>query len=270
MRVKNFIKEYSVRSLVCCFSGGKDSLVATHYTLSEIAGFEPAPEIHVVFVDTTVMLPITIEYVKEVCARYGWPLKILRPEPDFWTLAKKWGVPSRKQRWCCYHLKLKPIFDFVRKLPPQRAMIVGLRRDESKRRTKLPQVIYRKKARAWGYAPIIDWTEKDVLNYIKEHNLPIPPHYRLGLKETCMCGAFTSKKELMIMKALFPSLFKKFLALEEVFGDNRSVFFDRGKLFARELAKQKTLTCFIDELSGLEDVGGRPPHPQKPVHGQEA
>ena len=30
------------------------------------------------------------------------------------------------------------------------------------------------------------------------------------------------------------------------------------------------LTRFIDKLNGLEDAGGRPPHPQKPVNGQEA
>jgi len=249
---QDFVREYAIRSLVCCFSGGKDSLVSTHYVLTELEDFDI--EKYVVFVDTTVMCPITIPYVKDVCAKYGWNLKILRPEPDFWTLAEKRGTPSIKRRWCCYALKLKPIFLFIRKLKPQRAMILGLWRDESPRRAQLPQILYRKKGGgsgpsmwvgAWSYSPIIDWTEKDILNYIKQHNLPFPPHYRLGIKETCLCGAFVHKKELLIIKALFPELFNKFIELEKKFGPNCSAWFDKQKIYARELAKQKTLNDFL-------------------------
>jgi 3'-phosphoadenosine 5'-phosphosulfate sulfotransferase (PAPS reductase)/FAD synthetase len=46
--------------------------------------------------------------------------------------------PTMNRRWCCYHLKLKPIHEFVRDLNPQRAEITGLRRDESFRRMLLP------------------------------------------------------------------------------------------------------------------------------------
>jgi phosphoadenosine phosphosulfate reductase len=246
MKPREFIKEYGIRSLVCCFSGGKDSLVATHYVLSEIVGFEPTPKVHVVFVDTTVMVPIATEYVKEVCDRYGWPLKILKPEPDFWTLAEKWGCPTMKRRWCCYALKLKPIFEFTRKLPAQRAMIIGLRRDESKRRSKLRQIVYRKKTEdgmwvgAWSYAPIIDWTEKDVLRYIRDHDLPMPPHYRLGIKETCMCGAFSHVKEMMIVRALWPEFYQKFVELEGRFKQGGTAFYFNNRPYsAKEILAPK-------------------------------
>jgi len=252
MKPQDFVKEYGIRSLVCCFSGGKDSLVSTHYVMSELAGFEPAPEIHIVFVDTTVMCPIAIDYVQKISEEFSWNIQILRPEPDFWTLAKRWGVPSMKRRWCCFYLKLKPIFEFVRKLPFQRGMVTGLRREESERRRNRRYVEYVKRMKgmevhAWNYHPLLEWTEKDVLNYIKKHNLPIPPHYKLGIGETCMCGAFTHVKELMIMKALFPELFNKFVELEKEFGEDRSAWFDKKKVYARELAKQKTLKDFEDD-----------------------
>lgn len=227
-----------MNSLVCCLSGGRDSLVATHYMLAEVEGFEI--EKQVVFVDTTVMVPVAVDFVKDVCRQFGWNLHVLRPEPDFWTLARKWGTPSMKRRWCCYALKLKPIFEFVAKLKPQRAMITGLRREESKRREKLPQIIYRKKVPAWSYAPIINWIRKDVLNYIKEHDLPTPPHYRLGIKETCMCGAFAGKKDMMILKALYPELFQQFVELERK-RDRAAFFFNNQPCYARDLQKQKTL-----------------------------
>jgi len=236
--------EYAVRSLVCCFSGGKDSLVSTHYVLSELADSDIGK--YVVFVDTTVMLPLTVDFVRETAERFGWPLKILRPDPDFWTLAGKWGTPTMRRRWCCYALKLKPIQDFVRGLKPQRGEVTGLRRDESIRRAKFRQVIYKRRVRSWGYAPILTWSEKQVLAYIKRHNLPMPPHYRLGLGETCMCGVFSSKRELMIVKALWPELFGKFMQLEAGFKSRGAAFYFNNKpCYAKDLAKQKTLTEYM-------------------------
>jgi len=241
---REFVREYAIRSMVCCFSGGKDSLVATHYVLSELEDFDV--EKYVVFVDTTVMVPITVDFVKETAKRFGWNLKILYPNPNFWTLAEKWGTPTKRRRWCCYALKLKPIQDFVRDLKPQRAEVLGLRRDESTKRANLRQVIYKRKVRSWGYAPILDWSEKQVLAYIKRHNLPMPPYYRLGIKETCMCGAFSSKRELMIVKALWPELFEKFVRLEDGFKPHYATFYFNNKpCYARDLAKQKTLTEYM-------------------------
>jgi 3'-phosphoadenosine 5'-phosphosulfate sulfotransferase (PAPS reductase)/FAD synthetase len=246
---QEFIKPYSIKSLVCCFSGGRDSLVSTHFIL-ETQGLRHREdlEIHVILIDTTVMIPMTIEYVKEVCARYEWPLTILRPDPDFWTLAEKWGTPGITRRWCCYHLKLKPIFEFVERLPPKRCTVLGLRRDESPRRRNFKQLIYRRKLRTWSYSPILNWSKLEVLRYIEEHSLPDPPHYRLGLSETCLCGAFTHVKELMIMKAVCPEIFQRFIELEKRFGENRSAWFDRRKIFARDLAKQRTLLEVSEEI----------------------
>jgi len=246
---KRFVEEYGIQSLVCCFSGGKDSLVATHLVHKEL---EDIPlEKYVVFVDTTVMVPGTVDFVEKVSAEQGWKLKVLRPDPDFWTLAEKWGSPTMKRRWCCYALKLKPIFLFVRKLKPQRAMVTGLRREESKRRAQYPQIYYRKKGErsekgtwigAWGYAPIIDWTERDVLRYIRRFDLPIPPHYRLGIKETCLCGAFGSVKQMRIVRGRWPEFYRKFIELENRFKMGGKVFYFTDRPYsAKEIWAQKTL-----------------------------
>jgi len=242
---RQFVEEYSIRSLVCCFSGGKDSLVATHYVMNELAGSNPAQlKKYVVFVDTSVMVPGTREFVEKICDSFGWNLKVLAPKPDFWTLIGEQGfpMPSMHRRWCCWKLKLEPIKNFVRNLKPQRAEVTGLRKDESYRRRKLSEVFYLKSSRVWKYAPLVDWTEKDVLRYMKEHNLPMPPHYRLGIKETCLCGAFSNRKQMMIVKAQFPEFFRKFVELEARFKSGGAAFWFRNKpCFARDLLKQKTL-----------------------------
>jgi len=97
----------------------------------------------------------------------------------------------------------------------------------------------------WGYAPIIDWSEKDVLNYIREHKLPMPPHYRWGIGETCLCPAFMRKNEMMNIKARFPEIFEWYLQLEAEFEKGGAAFYFNDKpTYAKELAKQRTLENF--------------------------
>jgi len=248
---REFVERYGIRSVVCCMSGGKDSLVATHYTMSELEDVDLNK--YVIVVDTSVMLPSAVPFVKEICSRFGWPLKVLKPEPDFWTLAEKWGVPTRFRRWCCYRLKLKPIIQFVKALPPQRAEVLGLRKEESRKREKLPQVMLKttRGVIRWGYCPIIDWTEKQVLAYMKEHDLPMPPHYRWGIKETCLCPVFLRKQEMMNVRARFPEIFERYLQLEERFQGKvagGSAFYFGGKpAYARDLKKQVLFDEFVEE-----------------------
>jgi len=44
-----------------------------------------------------------------------------------------------------------------------------------------------KKASAWIYLPIKNWTTMMVRQYLRQNSLPEPPWYKKGLKETCMC-----------------------------------------------------------------------------------
>lgn len=242
MNPREFVEEYAIRSLVCCFSGGKDSLCATHYVLSELEGVDI--DKYVVYVDTTVMLPGTTDFVEVISNKLGWPLKILRPEIDFWTWVgeKNMPMPSIHRRWCCAKLKLDPIKDFVRNLKPQRAEITGLRRDESQARRNLPELFYLKKSWVWKYAPIVEWTEKDVLRYLRGNNLPMPPNYRLGIKETCLCGAYSNKKQMEIVRGRFPEFFQKFVELEARFKSGGAAFYFQNKpQYAKDFLKQKTL-----------------------------
>jgi len=243
MNPKEFVEQYSIRSLVCSFSGGKDSLAMTHYVMSELETIDIAK--YVVHADTTIMLPGVADFVHDVCQQYGWNLHIVYPEVDFWTEVRQgMPMPTMFRRWCCGKLKLEPICDFVKTLEPQRGNVLGLRHDESSRRKKknYRTVFYLKKHGIWNYNPILEWSEKAVLRYLKEHALPMPPHYALGIKETCMCGAFSSKRQLQILKARFPDFFQKFVDLEKAFKKGGAAFYFQNKpCYARDFLKQKTL-----------------------------
>jgi len=65
MKPREFVEEYCIKSLVACFSGGKDSLVMTHYLHSELA-------------DT---------FVEETSRDYGWNLTVV--EGHFFEKAEK-------------------------------------------------------------------------------------------------------------------------------------------------------------------------------------
>jgi len=64
----------------------------------------------------------------------------------------------------------------------------------------------------------------------------------MGLKETCQCGAFGSKKQMMILKARDPELFQRFIEIEREFKSGGAAFYFQNKpTYAKDLAKQKTL-----------------------------
>jgi len=241
-----FVQEYAIKSLVCCWSGGRSSLAMTHYVLSRLENMDV--ERYVVFVDTGVMLPDALSFIDSVASRFGWNLKVLKPKTDYWAYSARYGTPGIKRRWCCKILKLQPIFDFLKTLKPQRASALGFRADEKRKSRKVkPVVYYQRQTRSWVYLPIRNWTKGMVRQYIKEHGLPDPPWYKIGLKETCLCGAYTNRRELMKIKANYPELFQKFLDLDSQRRKwGRYAFWDHGPVQLQDLLKQKTLTDLTD------------------------
>jgi phosphoadenosine phosphosulfate reductase len=241
--LKQFIEEHKIKSIVCCFSGGKDSLCSTHYTLSTLKDYSIKK--YVCFVDTTVMIPDIIEYVNKIFKEHFEPLEaechILKPKTSFWDMAKDWGVPQKNRRWCCFYLKLQPLYEFSEKIPHPLAHVLGLRKTESRRRKDFTFSYHDVNRDIWKINPIIEWSDKQVLNYIKENHLPISPHYSKGVQETCICGAFTTKKTLKALRAYYPDFLEKFAQLEDSFKKKGSAFYIGKKIYAKDLLKQKTI-----------------------------
>jgi len=236
----SFVKEFGIHSLVCCFSGGKDSLAATHFMFDAVRDFEDLDR-YVVWVDTTIALPGVREYVEETALAQHWPLIILKPEISFFQLASRWGMPGMRHRWCCYHLKLKPMIEFTRKLRPQRCEVTGLRRAESARRSKMVQWFLVKKNQTFKYAPIIDWTDEDVDSYIHEHSLKVNELYSLiNTSGECICGVYTSVHKLQLIRGKWPDFFKQFVTLERSFRSHGAAFYRNRPIRAKDLWAQET------------------------------
>lgn len=250
---EHFIKLYKPEQIVCCFSGGKDSLVATHYVLTALKRVN-IPK-HVVWADTTIMIPPARDFVRGVCERFGWPLVEVKPRESFEALAERFGMPTIFRRWCCWALKVGPINDWMEHLPGRKCVVTGLRRSESRRRADFAPVAFRhswdkrymhRPLDVWHYAPIIEWSEDDVARYIRRHNLPEPPWYRLGIPETCQCGAFASAKVLERVCGNFPEFFQRYVLLEERFRSGGTAFYlNRHPVSAKKFVEQKRLEAWI-------------------------
>lgn len=143
------------------YSGGKDSDVILE--LAKMAGIP----FEAIYKQTSIDPPGTTAHAKEVGAT------IIRPKETFFRLVERKGLPSRMKRFCCEVLKEYKVRDRA---------IQGIRRSESTKRAKLykePEMcrIYPKGEKVRVYYPILEWTDQDVEQFIKERGIKCAPVY---------------------------------------------------------------------------------------------
>ena len=139
------------------------------------------PEIPVVLIDTGYLFPETYQFADELTGRLKLNLKIYRAaESPAWQEARygrEWekgveGLERYNQR-----NKVEPMQRALRELGA-RAWITGLRRQQAKSRSELGVVGLQKGI--VKVQPIIDWTDRDVFQYLKKHDLPYHPLWEKG------------------------------------------------------------------------------------------
>jgi len=212
------------------FSGGKDSSAALVYTKELIEKFCESPRLVALHVNTTAGLPAVENFSAEFCAHVGVPLKVLRPEEDYFTLVKRWGVPRPRARWCCFHLKIEPIKLF---LEGQENYVIldGIRREESRKRSEYPPT-YNHPHFGLVIHPIIDWTKENVEEFIASRALPVNPAYDLGFSSwECWCGVFKRKCEFEKLLEVDTDFFMKLVELEDSLRSGYAYAYFNGEPF---------------------------------------
>lgn len=192
------------------YSGGKDSDVILE--LAKMAGIN----YRAIYKNTTIDPPGTIAH----CKSNG--VEIMPPTINFFDLVKKKGVPTRRARFCCGVLKEYKVLDRA---------VQGIRRSESvqrEKRYKEPEICreYGSKSNtARIYLPILEWTDRDVAEFISERGIKCHPLYydehgnfhverRLGCIG-CPLRSDNGRSDF----AKFPKFLKRLLASSQVFID---------------------------------------------------
>jgi phosphoadenosine phosphosulfate reductase len=140
-----------------------------------------APEIPVVLLDTGYLFPETYRFVDELVSLLGLNLKVYQP-----ALSPAW-LEARHGRLWEQGLEGIERYNGLRKGEPmQRALtelgvgtwFAGLRRDQSRSRRQVRPLELRDGR--WKLHPIVDWTDRQVFEYLRRHELPHHPLWHQG------------------------------------------------------------------------------------------
>lgn len=122
--------------LIVPISGGKDSQATLHYCIEKY-GVE---NLQAVFCDTKWEHDLTYAHLKYLVKETGIDFKILSSEKydGFLDLAKKKKrFPSSQVGFCTSELKVIPMIDYILSLQDSVIIFQGIRKDESKARSKM-------------------------------------------------------------------------------------------------------------------------------------
>ena len=172
--------------LEVCYSGGKDSDVILHLCKTAGANYRA------IYKQTSIDPPGTRQHAEAMGA------EVIKPSRTFFQLVEAKGLPSRVRRFCCEELKEYKVLDY---------QIVGVRRAESVRRAaryKEPEQcrMYRDGEKVRQYFPILEWSDKDIAEYIAEYRIQCAPVYydeegnfHVERRFGCICCPLQSTKK---------------------------------------------------------------------------
>jgi 3'-phosphoadenosine 5'-phosphosulfate sulfotransferase (PAPS reductase)/FAD synthetase len=209
------------------FSGGRDSLCTLEYLRRLCNGREGA--LTAIHVDTTAGFPEVEEYVHATCRDLGVRLITVSPERTFFELAKKWGIPGVKARWCCETLKVAPLRRFLRTVDGAFVVYDGIRAAESPVRAKYTPVWFHPSFRCISVSPIFDWSDEKVDGYIKRCDLPTSPAANLGCSSECWCGAYKNRADFEKLLAVHADIFDQLVEVEKAQKGRFTFVYEKGK-----------------------------------------
>jgi phosphoadenosine phosphosulfate reductase len=133
------------------------------------------PEIAMFSLDTGRLPPETYDLIQAVREHYSVPLKVYFPAAQpVEEYVEKNGINGfydsvENRKACCFIRKVEPL---KRALSGKKAWITGMRRDQAVTRVGLEVSAFDADQGLHKFNPLLDWTNADVWEYIKQYNVP--------------------------------------------------------------------------------------------------
>ena len=140
-----------------------------------------APSVPVILIDTGYLFPETYRFVDDLVERLELNLKVYQP-----NVSSAW-LEARHGRLWEQGIEGIERYNALRKNEPmQRALaelgtatwFAGLRRDQARSRRRIRPLEHRNGR--WKVHPIFDWTDRQVFEYLRRHDLPYHPLWHEG------------------------------------------------------------------------------------------
>jgi len=125
--------------------------------------------------DTGRLFPETYDLIARTNKQYGIRMKTYFPDPtQVEEMVAKYGInlfydSFENRKMCC---GIRKVAQLPRAFEGKKAWISGLRKDQSVSRFFSKLVEWDKNNGLVKINPLINWTEKEVWTYIKDHNIP--------------------------------------------------------------------------------------------------
>ena len=139
------------------------------------------PDIPVILIDTGYLFPETYRFADELVARLDLNLQVYRP-----LVSRAWMEARHGRLWEQGVVGLDN-YNQLRKVEPMRRALdelgvgtwfTGLRRSQSASRADTP--IVQQRGTRLKISPIADWSDRDIWQYLKKHDLPYHPLWHEG------------------------------------------------------------------------------------------
>lgn len=232
---------------IAMFSGGKDSTALLIYLTNKKVKFEA------VFCNTGWELPETLEYIDyikkgllkgELTELQNEKYKGMKD-----LIKKKDYIPTVHQRFCTDELKIKPAYEYIKKYGSGVVMFNGVRRAESLKRASLEKSVWDDVAGCWLWRPLLEWTDKEVMNYISANGYKINPLYKKGMKRVgCGPCIMISLKELAVLVKTHPERIEEIREIERATGQTYFLSKMIPERFRTHISSQGNLRGSMDDI----------------------
>jgi phosphoadenosine phosphosulfate reductase len=156
---------YGDKLVLACSFGGSTGMVLLDMLI------KVAPSTPVYYLDTDFLFPETYALVEQVRKRYGIEPRAVRPAVSVGLQAEREGdrLWERDADRCCAIRKVAPQREFLRDYS---AWMTGIRRDQASTRAATPHISWDRQFGLAKIAPLANWTEKQVWQYIVSNDVP--------------------------------------------------------------------------------------------------